>query len=96
METFQLLGTHSTDGCTNEEFQATFNVSNITSDIFVLIKEGYSVSSTSNIIGRIVIPISQYLGPSGPTPAKLQWFQIYPTSNTNVCTKYYIIVWYMA
>lgn len=93
METFQLqIAKQTEDGSSSEEFEATFNVGNITSDIFIFIKEGYSVSSSSNIVGRIVVPISRYIGSSGPIPPKLEWMQLYPTSNTNVRAHFYIMV----
>lgn len=93
METFHYLSLDISNGSTNETFEGNFPVSDITSDVFILIKEEYSVGGVDNFIGRIVIPLSAYVTPKGPKPPKLEWMAIYPVMNPEVDTpEYWIIV----
>lgn len=85
VKTFEFLGLDVNDGSSNEEFEVNFPVSDITSDVFILAKEEYSIGSgENNFIGRIVIPLSAYVTPRGAKPPILEWMTIYPIVDTTV------------
>jgi hypothetical protein len=88
VETFHYISLDISNGSTNETFEGNFPVGDITSDVFILIKEEYSVGGVDNFIGRIVIPLSAYVTPKGPTPPKLEWMAIYPVMNPEVKSKH--------
>lgn len=84
LETFQFLGLEQ-DGSCNEEFEGYFALGDLTSDIFILVKEEYSVGGKNrdgeNFVGRVVIPVSSYLTMNGRLPPKKEWMAIYPLAN---------------
>jgi hypothetical protein len=83
---FEFLGLDIADGSSNEEFEGQFPIGDITSDLFILVKEEYSVNGgENNFIGRVVIPISSYVTPKGSKPPTLEWMMIYPIVDGNVC-----------
>lgn len=84
VETFHYISLDISDGSTKETFEGNFPVGDLTSDVFILVKEEYSVSGTDNFIGRIVIPLSAYVTPKGPKPPKLEWMSIYPIMDSEV------------
>jgi hypothetical protein len=84
VETFHYISLDISNGSTNETFEGNFPVGDLTSDVFVLIKEEYSVGGVDNFIGRVVIPLSAYVTPKGPKPPKLEWMAIYPVMNPEV------------
>jgi hypothetical protein len=84
VETFHYISLDISNGSTNETFEGNFPVGDLTSDVFILIKEEYSVGGVDNFIGRVVIPLSAYVTPKGPKPPKLEWMAIYPVMNPEV------------
>ena len=92
VQSFEFLGLDVTDGSSTEEFEAHFPVGDITTDVFILVKEEYSISPTEHdFIGRIVIPLSAYVTPKGAKVPTVEWMSIYPIADPNVgvlCTTF--------
>jgi hypothetical protein len=85
LQNFEFLGLDINDGSSTEAFEGSFPVSDITSDVFILVKEEYSVGGgDDNFIGRVVIPLSAYVTPKGSKKPKLEWMMIYPIVDKKV------------
>lgn len=58
--------------------EMVFPIGNVSADINILVKDEYTVGSSPDVLGVVVLPLSRYMGVTAPTVPKMEWFQFFP------------------